>query len=346
MSSQNSLNNAGMSNNSTRVGESEPELTQETKGKLSNLNFELGRIPNILLYVSFAVLSVFYALTVAAPVLFACGIILATAFGLRAFAEVWKVFTKGKSDKLNWLRPNFLESLSSGIIGAGLLTLGILMLINPAFLGAFLGVSFAVKIGLVAAGVTFLAKGVFNYFSRKIDSQNSPKLKPFLDNLLDVVLYGAGLGLGIMALILNGAFAIAPVLFATVFLMRTAASVFRIFNKDSERTMPAKIARGLEVASLFLVGGLLLVSAIAFAPTIAAFLGLPALFCQIAGCIAGGLFAFAALAKMLVGSKIELFDTLIATGNSKREEAIDKIKSVNNPMTQELNSESTRTSIV
>ncbi len=281
--------------------------------------FDLGRIPNILLYGSFAGLGILYAVsvTVAAPVLFAGGIILATAFAMNAIAEVWKIFAKVPQDKneedekkLSWLKPNFLEFLSTEAIGLGLLALGILMLVGPAFLGALAGVGFAVKIGLVVAGTTFLAKGVFSYASAKLNS----KMKAILENAPNVLLYGAGLGLGIAALVLNGAFAVAPFLFAAIFLMRTIASFARMISKT-----PGKIAQGFEFASLFVLGGALVVAGSMFAPAVAAFLGISALFSQIAGCVAGGLFVLAAFAKIFVGPTIELKDFALSTGMSSND---------------------------
>ncbi|MBQ9491195.1 MAG: hypothetical protein IJU86_00240 [Firmicutes bacterium] len=294
------------------------------ENKLSPL-FNLGRIPNILLYGSFAGLGILYAVsvTVAAPVLFAGGIFLATAFAMNAIAEVWKIFAevpqnKEEEDKkkLSWLKPNFLEFLSTEAIGLGLLALGILMLVGPAFLGALAGVGFAVKIGLVVAGITFLAKGVFSYASAKLN----PKTKAILENAPNVLLYGAGLGLGIAALVLNGAFAVAPFLFAAIFLMRTIASFARMF--DHSKFYPlfpmkeSKIAKGFEIASLFVLGGALVVAGSMFAPAVAAFLGISALFSQIAGCVAGGLFVLAAFAKIFVGQKIERKDFALSTGMS------------------------------
>ena len=303
--------------------ENKSDLIIDVEGDKSGLEnqwkYYLGRIPNILLYLGFAGLAVFYAVsvTVAAPVLFAGGIILAAVFALRAVTEVWKMFAqksvqvrKLKISKSKWFRPNFLEFLSSGVIGVGLLTLGILMLINPAFLGALLGVSLAVKIGLVVAGVAFVAKSVFDYFGPRM-----PKSKPMLKHILtklnipDTILYGAGLALGIMALIMNGAFAVAPVFFVAVFACRTIASFLRMFG-NSRRC--ARIAKSLEVMSLFLIAGLLLGAGIMFAPAIATSLGVSALFVKIAGCVAGGLFALAAAAKIWVGTKIESQDLLIS----------------------------------
>ena len=115
------------------------------------------------------------------PVLFAGGIILATAFSAHTTTEVWKIVTKVKANasKLNWLRPNFLEPFSSGAIGLGLLTLGIFMLVGLAFLEAFLGFSFAVKIGFIVSGTIFFTKGISNYILTK----SNEKAKAFLGNL-------------------------------------------------------------------------------------------------------------------------------------------------------------------
>ena len=334
------------SDNNLGAGASNP---QNSWFSISDNKILFGRIPKILLYLGFAALAVLYAVSVAAPVLFAGGIILATAFAFRAISEGWKIYTKGPGKKLNWLRPNFLESLSSGIIGTGLLTLGVLMLINPAFLGAFLGVSLAVKIWLVVAGVTFLAKGILNYFSQKLDMELHPKLQCFLNNLPDALLYGFGLALGIMALVMNGAFVVVPVLFATVFLMRIATSILRMFNPEKLKNLDNpyavetqldryltrfqgvfyKIAKILDVSSLILVGALLLIAGIMFAPTIAAALGISALFVKIAGFVAGSLFFFAAGAKIWAGTSIEIFDSQIATGHVDRNGALSNVRLVN-----------------
>lgn len=334
------------SDNNLGAGASNP---QNSWFSISDNKILFGRIPKILLYLGFAALAVLYAVSVAAPVLFAGGIILATAFAFRAISEGWKIYTKGPGKKLNWLRPNFLESLSSGIIGTGLLTLGVLMLINPAFLGAFLGVSLAVKIWLVVAGVTFLAKGILNYFSQKLDMDVHPKRQCFLNNLPDALLYGVGLALGIMALVMNGAFVVVPVLFATVFLMRIATSILRMFNPEKLKNLDNpyavetqldryltrfqgvfyKIAKILDVSSLILVGALLLIAGIMFAPTIAAALGISALFVKIAGFVAGSLFFFAAGAKIWAGTSIEIFDSQIATGHVDRNGALSNVRLVN-----------------
>ena len=289
--------------------------------------FNVGRLPSILLYTGFAGLGILYAVsvTVAAPVLFAGGIILATAFAMNAIAEVWKIFAKvpqnkEKEDKkkLSWLKPNFLEFLSTEAIGLGLLALGILMLVGPAFLGALAGVGFAVKIGLVVAGITFLAKGIFNYVLA--NSNICPRAKATFVNLPNVLLYGAGLGLGIAALVLHGAFAVAPFLLTAVFAMRFAASIDRMFDQNRYASFKRKsktagnIAKGFELASLFVLGGALVVAGSIFAPAVAAFLGISALFSQIAGCVAGGLFVLAAFAKIFVGQTIEQKDFELSTG--------------------------------
>lgn len=163
-----------------------------------------------------------------------------------------------------------------------------------------------------------MAKSILDYFLPKITIDL--KLKKIFENVANVLLYGAGLGLGIAALVLHGAFVVAPLLLTAVFAMRFAASIARMFDQNRYASFEHKsktagnTAKSFEIASLLVLGGALVAAGSIFAPAVAAFLGISTLFSQIAGCVAGGLFVLAAVAKMFAGSTIERRDFELSAG--------------------------------
>ena len=272
----------------------------------------LGRLPKILIYASFAVISIFYSCLAATstPVLFTAGIIIASVFILRSIAELCRIFnnksngyvneeeqivSRNKSDKQHWI--DFCALL---MLGLSLIALGITFMVAPAFLGIFMHVHTVFKIGLSILGVFFVGKDISCLNSKLFRKRAGLIIK----NLPDVLLYASGFALGIFSLVLTGGLAPVPIILTTVvFALRTIASICNIFQQKSQTAR--NLAIKFEAISLAMIGCALIISGILFSPAVAALIGTSTLFVKMTLLITGFLFALSAAAKFWVGSKLK-----------------------------------------
>lgn len=193
-----------------------------------------------------------------------------------------------------WL--NFAAPL---LLSLGLLCFGILAFATPALLG-MTGLSLVFKICSLVAGAAFGMKALMNLLGYE-GSKNSSFFKMLLKNAPNVFIYGTGLALGISVLVLNGAFTAIPVVFTSIFGLRTVASVLDIFGKNNSTKGVGRVARFLKSISFAVSAVSLGAAAIFFAPAVAPWIGVTASFVQIAGGIGGGVCLFAAIMKFMFG---------------------------------------------
>ena len=235
--------------------------------------------------------------------------------------------------------PRFVGFLSFMVLGISLMLLGIALFTAPAaFLGSLVGLSFAVKIGVIVTGAIFLAKGLTDYIKMKGEWEDLKKCRArrrVLSNLFDLILYGASAGLGIAAMITSG-FAFIPAVFTAVFAMYALASVLHMFSHLNLFSGIGRVARCLEAVALGAMGLTLIVSGIAFAPLLVGTFGLPAtvigmssiLFAQIASIFMGALFIALAACKISMGTVLNFFNfkakRLIQSDMSMQEFVTDK----------------------
>ena len=296
----------------------------------------LGRLPKILIYASFAVISIFYSClaTTSTPVLFAAGMVLASVFILCSIAEFWRIFknkssdyvnkeeqsvSKNKSDKQRWIDFSALF-----LLGLSLIALGMTFMTAPAFLGIFMYVHTVFKISLSVLGVFFVGKSIFCLNSKFFRKRAGLIIK----NLPDILLYASGFALGIFSLVLTGGLAPVPIILTTVvFALRTIASICNIFQQKSQTAR--NLAIKFEAASLATIGCVLIISVILFAPAIAALIGTSTLFVKITLLITGFLFALSAITKFWIGSKLKELEEVNISFSSELD---DKSTSVITPL--------------
>lgn len=297
----------------------------------------LGHLPKILIYASFAVISIFYSCLVATstPVLFAAGIILTSIFILRSVAELWRIFkdksndyankgeqivSRNKSDKQCWI--DFCALL---MLGLSLIALGITFMIAPTFLGIFMHVHTIFKVSLSILGVCFVGKSLSCLNSKLFRKRAGLIIK----NLPDILLYTSGFALGIFSMVLTGGLAPVSIMFTTiVFSLRTIASICHIFQQS--RTAQ-NLAIKLEAMSLAIIGGVLIISGILCSPTVAALIGISTLFVKITLLITGFLFTLSSVAKFWIGTKLkELEEINISFPSELNNKSLNFITPLNN----------------
>ena len=321
------MNRTNNLNNSSSSSDSLLNLMQKLstrEEKVSLIKIILDRLPKILIYTNFFILAVLYVctVTVSLPFLFLGGIVFALVFASRAISEFGRIF-KNKSDSyedseiLLELEPekylplvakiekhNLFDFVALLILGLSLATLGITLLTVPAFLGMFLHLHVIFKISLIFFGALFINKSIA-YFRLKFFRK---KLGFITKNVTNILLYISGLALGIFSMITVGFLNPVPILFTTVFICRTVASVFCMFP---ESRMARDLTRIFESISLAIIGFALLIVGILFASAVTNLIGLSVLFTKSVSIVLGVLFLCSALAKIWIGSKLEEIDSEI-----------------------------------
>ena len=197
----------------------------------------------ILLTLGLAVLAGFYAFAVtsAMPVLFGGGIVLAVVFGFYTISNIiglFKALPKGGTTRF---KPAYFRSIGTVLLGAALIALGVLLLVAPLSVGALFGVGIAVKIGLIAAGALFAAKGISDGIIQT--RQPKGKLKNIFARFPHFLLNIAPVVLGILAIVVGISTGIPylPVAIAAIFAMRFASHVLRALSKPTKTEEKGKI---------------------------------------------------------------------------------------------------------
>ena len=192
--------------------------------------------------------------------------------------------------------PEWLNFAAPLLLSLGLLGFGILAFATPALLG-MTGLSLVFKICSLVAGTAFAAKALLGDTCKRATNL-IPRL---IKNVPNVLIYGTGLALGISVLVLNGAFTIIPAVFTLIFALRTVASVLDVFGKNDSTKGIGMVARLIKTISFAVSAVSLGAAAIFFAPAVASWMGVTALFVQIAGGIGGGVCLVSAVVKFMFG---------------------------------------------